>query len=450
MASVMEIGTGEFYIAQGGYFERAVKEEAVGGSKGDGLTEVSAFFDALGVGEGAEGGFGSEGEIFEGGSDADIGEAGIEDEFSGRGSDFGYEVKLGTLSDVLHGGDGKFGTTVAGDTFPFVDEEFEAAFGGGIDGVFITGGIAIVRGLVANQGRLVHHDGEAPVEGEVGFHLGVSIFGWLVRIPPDIVEGAADEALVVDTDHAFAGWIGEATEDAILDKDLLFGQWFEAEHFPAKIFESALAPDHFGVAQLGTERLRCERGVIEEDANGGHGIGFGGDGDGDPDPPTVVEPGVPLLLPLDGGGGLLSIFEDASGWVEFAERVRAIEEVAGFSIVGETIVEDRVQIGWSIAAGDLAGVGATEFEDRIRDGSGFFFGEPVDHFKEFFLGDTLGSDDFFGVVEDGIAIDGGEGIFEAVEGEVVDGEGLVGAAELGGGFIAEGDLGWGGRAEGAA
>ncbi len=194
----MHVGPGEFNVSQCGRFERAIYGDACIRADRFGWIRISPGLFLAAVGQWAELGVSStEADIFVRGSYSDVVKASI----VVRSAFFhGHEFDQATISEdstqFADRGAGKFGTAVAVDAFTGPEEDFQAFFGLGAECCFVSTGEVIEGCLIRDQGGLVHHECESPVEREVCFHLCVAICGNLFRRPPFRAERGSNKCCV--------------------------------------------------------------------------------------------------------------------------------------------------------------------------------------------------------------------------------------------------------------
>ncbi len=206
LAAVVEVGSGEFDVAEAGGFEGTVCVVGLGGFE-ERLAEGVEGVEARVIGEGGDGGAEETGVAGVGGVEAAGGSVGDR-----GGGEFGALVALGALDAA-------------------VLEVAEALLFEGGEGLSVAFKELVDAGVVGDEGGFVGLDREAPVDGEVGFEE----FGGL---PVGGLKGGFDEGAIVGSE-AEAGGVGVGAEDAIVGGDGLAAEGLEGEEFFGEFGPSA-------------------------------------------------------------------------------------------------------------------------------------------------------------------------------------------------------------------
>ena len=125
----------------------------------------------------------------------------------------------------------------------FVQEDLQSALRVFRQCFAVAFSIPVKRSVVRNEGRLIHHDGQTPIQGEVGFHVCVTIGRQSCAGPPFRLESGFDQSSIalLALQTATAG-VFHTSQNTVTLMNRLLSQRPQREHLSAKFFERTTVP----------------------------------------------------------------------------------------------------------------------------------------------------------------------------------------------------------------
>lgn len=132
---------------------------------------------------------------------------------------------------------------MAVNTLAFVQEDLQSALRVSCQCSAVAFAITVKRRVVGNESRLIHHDGQTPIQGEVGFHVRVAIVCQSRTIPPFWLKGSLDQSsIAVLALQATTAGVCHASQHAVILMNCLLSQRPQREHLSPQFFERATIP----------------------------------------------------------------------------------------------------------------------------------------------------------------------------------------------------------------
>ena len=225
---------------------------------------------------------------------------------------------------------------MAGNTLAFVHEDAEALLCVLRQGTLVTLGECIEWRLVRYQSRFIHHDGQSPEQGEVGFHVCVTAFSNLLATPPLSVERITDQLSIARRLFIKTTAIRIAVDSqyAVVFVNFLQTQWLQRHQLATQFLEIATVSTHFNSAQYRTNSLGCQCRIVQTDLH---------------------------LLQVSA----LSQLINPRVLVQIAKRIDTVEVAIGTAVPEQTVMKHCVDRRRSIAAGRLTSIAALNVENQV-------------------------------------------------------------------------------------
>ena len=261
-------------------------------------------------------------------------------------------------------------TMMAGNTLAFVHENAEALLSTFRQGTPVTLRIRIEWRLIRNQSRLIHHDGQSPEQGEVGFHVCVTAFSNLLATPPLPMECVTDQLCIAGSlfIEAAAVRIAVNSQNTVVFVNLLQTQWLQRHQLTTQFLEIATVSTHLHSAQCRTDSLRCQSGIIQTDLH---------------------------LLQVSAFCKLIN----PRVLVQIAKRINPVEKAIGTTVPEQAVMEHGVDRRRSISAGHLTSIASLNIKHKVSNMLALINRISDDNRHKCLSHNTLRSEDLHGVAD---------------------------------------------------